>query len=146
MPRGVDHPLGFAATTMADLGVPNSGNFFLYLCSGPSRPDGVDVHLRALCASPLINIDLKIGGYDHDLADKHVARAILQAASSSRCRGILVSIPCTTWSVARSIDAGGGSLPFQSRCATLSTNWATSVPMVLYLRRSKQRIEWQSTR
>ena len=102
----------------ATFAVPESGGFYLYLGSGPQRPSGVDEQMRAMGGAPVVLVDIKVGGYGHDLADAQVAASLLSLARIQRCLGVLVSIPCRTWSVARSLDAGGGlehSKPLRSR-------------------------------
>ena len=99
------------------LGVPSQGNYYLYLCSGPQRADGVDAHVQRMNGAPVVLVDKTIGGYAHDLSHDNVAQAVVAAARDTRCLGVLASIPCKTWSASRSVTAGGG-FNSHSLCAT----------------------------
>ena len=96
--------------------VPPTGTagFYLYLGSGPSRDGDVKAHLEALGGMPIVTVDTKMGGYDHDLTDATVQRDVLRLASDSRCRGAFVSIPCKTFSVLRSLPGVEHSYPLRN--------------------------------
>ena len=82
--------------------VPQVGGYYIYLGSGAPREGDITTHLRQLHSHPIVLVDLQVGGYDDDLRDPHVAQALVRAARDPRCQGVLVSIPCKTWSAARS--------------------------------------------
>ena len=88
--------------TLLAAAVPQTGGYYMYLGSGAPREGDVSSHLQRLGAHPIVLVDLQVGGYDDDLRDPHVAQALETAARDPRCRGVLVSIPCKTWSAARS--------------------------------------------
>ena len=88
--------------TMLAAAIPQVGGFYINLGSGAPREGDVTSHLRQLGSHPIVLVDLHVGGYDDDLRDPHVAQAIESAARDPRCQGVLVSIPCKTWSAARS--------------------------------------------
>ena len=88
--------------TMLAAAIPQVGGFYIYLGSGAPREGDVTSHLRQLSSHPIVLVDLHVGGYDDDLRDPHVAQAIERAARDPRCQGVLVPIPCKTWSAARS--------------------------------------------
>ena len=49
----------------------------------------------------VVHIDTKLGGYSHDLRIESVADAVIAIAANSRCLGVLLSVPCDTWSAIR---------------------------------------------
>ena len=55
-----------------------------------------------LGGAPIVNIDIKVGGYDHDMTDPSFQNVLLRWARDPRCLGAFVSIPCKTFSVLRS--------------------------------------------
>ena len=61
-----------------------------------------------------MNVDTRVGGYDHDLTHDEVQRRVLEVASAPRCRGVFVSIPCKTFSVLRSKPGVEHSYPLRS--------------------------------
>ena len=78
---------------------------------------------------PVVHVDLKRGGYAHDLHSAPVAARIRAIAGDPRCRRVLGSIPCTTWSPARSAPGEGWlshSKPMR-RCS-LGDDRRTGVP------------------
>ena len=84
------------ATALTALGVPPSGPFFLYLCSGPARHGSVSEHVRALGGPTVVNVDTKVGGCAMDITRSDVAALVLQVAALLRCLGVLTSISCKT--------------------------------------------------
>ena len=81
--------------------VPESGGYYMYIGAGPARDGDVASHLKELGGSPIICIDIKRGGYDHDITHSAVQDRLLAIAASARCLGVFVSIPCKTFSVLR---------------------------------------------
>ena len=71
-------------------------------------------HLNHLGGYPIIPIDLKIGGYDHDITHKAVQSRILELASNTKCKGAFISIPCKTYSVLRSKPGVEHSYPLRN--------------------------------
>ena len=94
--------IAMTIVTMIAAAVPQTGPYYMYIGSGAPREGDVASHLSRLRAHPIVMIDLQVGGYDDDLRDPQVASALESAARNPRCRGVLVSIPCKTWSAARS--------------------------------------------
>ena len=95
-----------AAITM--LGVPQTGGYLMYLCSNAPRTGGLAQHVADLNGPSVVNIDVRVGGYAHDLSHATVAQAVIAAASDPRCAGVMASVPCKTWSASRGLAAGGG--------------------------------------
>ena len=83
------------------ISAPVSGAYWLYLGSGPRREGDLASHVARLGGAPVVNIDTKVGGYDHDLTYSPVRVEVLRLAQSERCLGAFVSIPCKTFSVLR---------------------------------------------
>ena len=81
------------------IAAPSSGAFWLYLGSGPRRDGDLASQMAALGGAPVVNIDIKVGGYDHDLTHGPTRVAVLELAQSARCLGAFISIPCKTFSV-----------------------------------------------
>ena len=94
--------VGYAGNVDRSSNVSNHHKYFLYLGSGPAREGDVSSHLKELDGWPIICIDLKVGGYDHDLTHEHTQKRVLDIASDPRCLGAFISIPCKTYSVLRS--------------------------------------------
>ena len=88
-------------------GLPATGNYYLYLGSNAPREHDLSSALRNLTTVPCVYVDVVIGGYQHDLSQPEVAASALAAALSARCLGVLVSVPCKTWSAVRSVQAHG---------------------------------------
>jgi len=87
--------------------VPEQGGYYLYIGSGPSRPGSLSEAMASIKEAPVVNIDLKVGGYAHDLHSPPVIARLRQLASDPRCLGVLGSVPCRTWSTARARPADG---------------------------------------
>ena len=69
------------AGTLDPVPVPVNHKYFLYVGSGPAREGVVSSQLKKLNGWPIICIDLKIGGYDHDLTHEHTQRRVLELAA-----------------------------------------------------------------
>ena len=93
---------------LSALGVPQTGGYILYLCSNLPRPGSFTEQVAKLGGPRVVSVDVRVGGYSHDLSHASVADAVIAAASDSRCAGVLASIPCKTWSASRGVAAGGG--------------------------------------
>ena len=89
------------AVTSAAPNTPVDGAFWLYLGSGPEREGDLATHMGLLGGAPVVNVDLKVGGYDHDLTDPSFQSTLLRWARDPRCLGAFISIPCKTFSVLR---------------------------------------------
>ena len=83
------------------IAVPTSGSYWLYIGSGPRRDGDLASQMAALGGAPVVNIDIKVGGYDHDLTYEPVRVEVLKLARDARCLGAFISIPCKTFSVLR---------------------------------------------
>ena len=68
----------------------------LYVSSGRRR--GGDFAECLQGTVHVVCIDILLGGDAHDLRLPHVGEAVIAAASSTRCVGILLSPECKTWS------------------------------------------------
>ena len=102
IPPGGYRTPGALANLLLALGVPATGQYYMYLGSNVPRPGDVASHLRDISDIPLLSIDTKVGGYQHDLSDSIVGDAVVTAASDVRCLGVLTSLPCKLWSSVRS--------------------------------------------
>ena len=72
----------------------------LVLFSGPAdRADGLPAQLRALGVS-VVEIDVKVGGVDHDLTRPEVAQAILARIRAGEFGVVFSGTPCESFSVA----------------------------------------------
>ena len=78
-----------------------AGSFILYLFSGPRRPGDLAEQVAARSDLSVVSIDIKIGGYAHDLRRPEVTERCVELASDPRCAGVVAAVPCSTWSVAR---------------------------------------------
>ena len=79
----------------------------MYLGSGPLRDGSFSEWMKKLGNATVIPVDLKIGGYAHDISSPPVAVRLREVITDPRCKGLLASIPCKTWSPARSAPAEG---------------------------------------
>ena len=86
---------------------PQQGGYHLYIGAGPERNGSVRECVAALGGAPVISIDLKQGGYNHDITSPPVMRELQRLADDSRCLTVLGSISCKTWSPARSVPGEG---------------------------------------
>ena len=93
---------------------PATGAFWLYIGSGPRREGDMASHMSSLGGAPVVNIDTRVGGYDHDLTHSPVRVAILELAQSPRCLGAFISLPCKTFSVLRGKPGVEFSKPLRS--------------------------------
>ena len=92
---------------------PPTDAYFLYLGSGPAREGDLSSQLERIGGFPIINVDIKIGGYDHDFSHSDVQRHIFKIASDKRCKGVFISIPCKTFSVLRGKPGVENSYPLR---------------------------------
>ena len=91
-----------------------SGDYYLYVGSGPPRDGDVNWHLERLGGLPMVPIDIKVGGYDHDITSEDVQKYVLDLGSSRQCKGVFVSIPCKTYSVLRGKSGVEYSYPLRN--------------------------------
>ena len=87
--------------------------FFLYIGSGAPRDGDLQSEMKKLGGPIVVNIDLKVGGYDHDITYKGVQDAVLKLARHPNCAGVFVSIPCKTFSVLRGRPGVENSYPLR---------------------------------
>ena len=107
-PPPAPHPHAHAAAPVDSLDrdgpvhfdVPSDCDFLIYLASGRDR-DGSVARQAAARGIYVLNVDLKEGGYGHDLTSRAVIDALLLHAAHPRCRGVFASVPCGSWSVLR---------------------------------------------
>ena len=144
------HNATFAAVVASEFSpsieVPKSScGYYLYIGSGPARDGDVASQLKLLGGLPLVAIDYKIGGYDHDITHKAVQQRVMQIASDPKCKGVFVSIPCKTYSVLRGkpgvehsyplrnlehvlgIPRADGTLPFKVAQSNIMSDFAAEV-------------------
>ena len=97
-----DSPTKALAAVTADLlGVPEVGDFILYISSGQYHAQDVPSQAKAMgLNASIVCIDPKIKGEMHDITKRPVALAMVKSASSARCLGAIISIRCRTWSAA----------------------------------------------
>ena len=53
------------------------------------------------------SVDIRLGGYAHDLLHEPVRAELRELAAFPLCVGVLASVPCGSWSVLRYVDNGG---------------------------------------
>ena len=82
------------------LGIPDSGSFFLYICSGVRREGDVGYWIEKAGDATMVCIDIEIGGAAHDIDREQVVEALVVAARLPRCLGALLSLECRSWSAA----------------------------------------------
>ena len=88
------------------IGIPASGDFGLYLGSGPERPGDLIGQLASTVQ--LVPIDICRGGVVMDLTVPAVISALMEAAALERCRFVVSSTDCSTYSCVHFLpDAGG---------------------------------------
>ena len=80
-------------------------DFLVYLGGGKARDGDLEAHAREHNLA-VVNIDTKHGGYGHNLTRREVTQALVRLASHPRCRCVVVSIPCGTWSALRYVKPG----------------------------------------
>ena len=91
--------LGLPSVTLDSLGIPSDGSYGLYIAAGSRRAGDVTSHLDGRL--PLVPFDVKIGGDAHNLLNPAVARALVAAATDTRCVAVLESLDCSTWTAVR---------------------------------------------
>ena len=90
-----------------------------YLFSGPQRKSSIAQHLQKMCERDgfgleVEEIDILIGGSEHDLLDSDAQEAIMARITAGDYDIIILSPPCATWSRARWSD-GPGPAPVWNR-------------------------------
>ena len=87
-------------------------SFSLGIAHGAARAGDVASWLWHMTKSHVhIRIDLKCGGYAHDLMDPRVISELKSCANHAACRGVFLGIPCAPWSAARFAPMDGGKTP-----------------------------------
>ena len=89
------------------LGIPESGDYGIYVGSNSRRPGDVAEHAEPYVC--IACIDTKIGGNHHNMIRPAVNFALTQAAACSRCKCVLISVDCATWSAAFFLPQADGS-------------------------------------
>ena len=97
---------------LTPLGTP----YFLYIGSGPRREGDLQSHVESVSEGrvSVINVDIAIGGYDHDITHESVQTRVLELARHASCVGAFISIPCKTFSVLRGKPGVENSYPLRS--------------------------------
>jgi hypothetical protein len=97
-----------AGATVLGLDARANGEFILYLCSGEARNGDFSSWVSQLSAAQVyvVNVDVLRGGYADDISAPPVLARLMELASDRRCRGVLATIPCSTWSPARFVQPG----------------------------------------
>ena len=104
--EGVRNRLALSLVTFESLGIPDEGDFGIYVASGERRDGDVGWQLRD--GITVACIDLGVGGQAHNLNNPAVVRSMLQAAGSPRCQFIFKSLDCSTRTAAHFLpDAQG---------------------------------------
>lgn len=83
-----------------------------YLFSGPQRKSSIAQHLQKLCEAAgfgleVDEIDILVGGSEHDLLSSDAQEAIMARISAGDYDIVILSPPCSTWSRARFSDKPG---------------------------------------
>ena len=84
-----------------DLHVPDGVSFVLYLCSGEAVGTGSLAGFLRDAGIYTVPIDVKLGGYAHDMTVKAVQHKVQDLAARPGCLGVISSVPCGSWSVLR---------------------------------------------
>eukprot|EP00966_Prymnesium_polylepis_P323304 7379509-Prymnesium_polylepis.1 len=95
------HPeAALASVTVDDLGVPADGDYIIYLGSGRRRDGDVPSQVDEMGVNvSVVLVDPKLRGVLNDLTKRPVALALVKAGSDPRCRMLLSSTRCCTWTV-----------------------------------------------
>ena len=83
------------------LEVPDGVKFVLYLCAGKSVGEGTIAFFLRMAGIYTVMVDVKQGGYSHDLTHAPIQRQVLELAARPQCLGCLSSVPCGSYSVLR---------------------------------------------
>jgi hypothetical protein len=84
-----------------DLHVPDGVPFVLYLCGGEAVGAGSLAGYLRDAGTYTVTVDVKLGGYAHDMTVKSVRHKIQDLATRPGCLGVASSVPCGSWSVLR---------------------------------------------
>ena len=94
--------LSQAAAVLSLAGLaPPSAPFFLYIGSGHRRPADFGEQIANTSDAVVVHVDTCVGGYGHDLRLPAVRDAVIALAALANCLGVLISVPCDTWSAVR---------------------------------------------
>eukprot|EP00966_Prymnesium_polylepis_P129527 2995488-Prymnesium_polylepis.1 len=83
------------------LRVPDGVEFIIYLYGGETIGDRSVAHYLRKAGVHAVTVDVKLGGYAHDVRIVSVQRQLTELASRPQCVGVLSSVPCGSWSVLR---------------------------------------------
>ena len=90
-----------------------SAPFVLYVGSGARRPTEFGQFVEKFSNATVVHGDTRLGGYSHDLRLPAVAHAVKALAALSNCIGVLVSVPCDTWSTVKFNDEANAPQPLR---------------------------------
>ena len=89
--------MAMAVSSLADLGIPETGEFIFALGYGHRREGDLCAGAEEVdLGVPIVPIDIKIGGNLHNYTLPHVLSTVVSAASEDRCLGTFVSTRCRT--------------------------------------------------
>ena len=94
-------PSGELPPQSTALEVPDGVSFVLYLCAGGATGEGTIAHYLRAFGIYCVMVDVKQGGYGHDMMHAPVQRQIQDLAARPLCLAVLSSVPCGSWSVLR---------------------------------------------
>ena len=94
-------PSGALPLQSTALEVPDNVPFTLYLCSGEAMGEGTIAHYLRAHGIYTVMVDVKQGGYGHDMTHAPIQRQIQELAARPLCLAVLSSIPCGSWSALR---------------------------------------------
>lgn len=80
---------------MAALEPPAKGTYALYLGVGKPRESSPTRRTAALGGPTIVEVDLKVGGYDHDLNQPHVQQQVIRLCVHEPSVGLVLSTPCS---------------------------------------------------
>ena len=92
---------------------PPARPYFLYIGSGPRREGDLRSFVESAGVYTVVEVDLQVGGYDHDITHPAVQQRVLSLAAADRCKGGFISIPCKTFSVLRGKSGVPNSYPLR---------------------------------
>ena len=114
-----------ALVTPSELGVPSDGEFLLFICSGKRRDGDLGKQLEG--KMKVVHVDVLIGGSNHKLGRDDVLEALLAAINCGRCRGLLESLDCRSWTSSHFLPRADGRPPSPLR---LWPDQVLGVPML----------------
>ena len=84
-----------------DLSVPDGVSFVVYLCAGEATGEGTIAHNLRASGLYTVMVDVKQGGYGHDMTHGPIQNQVSELAMRPQCVGVISSVPCGSYSVLR---------------------------------------------